>query len=107
MFPTRVDTHFSLPAIPTVTALITGTRHRAHRGIPKWSRRHRIRQTGTHVRNWDFLRPFQVGQFTTYQNKDPIWTLRENALDRAPRPLLVSFQLRKRLGPVLHHFIGA
>src|SRR5207248_4092928 len=49
--------------------------------------------------------PLDVGQFAALQNKHTIGTLCENALSRAPRPLLIPRQTGDRLRPVRDNFI--
>src|SRR5262249_11792093 len=62
---------------------------------------------GPELRQFDRLRPRDVRQLAAAQAEAPIRVFSEDALPRAPRPLLVAGQAGNRLGPVRDDVVRA
>ena len=84
------------PSLPELPGLLTGPTEALRNGV--WADGERDARTDARIRH--FGRALELRQLAAHQHEHAIRTLGEDALHRAPGPLLVAGQLRQRLRPV-------
>src|SRR4029077_16075731 len=90
-----------------IGALIAGAGDWTDGGVAERRLRDREGDGRPHFRIGHFLGTLEGREFAALEEEHAIRRLRENPLRRAPRPLLVSGELRERLGPVGDDFVRA